>query len=64
MFDPTQCESVSMAQAKAQEEQNPVKAFKTYYDKYDVIEADGDRVVIGIGKTVTAAVNAANLKKA
>ena len=40
------------------------KAFKTYYDKYDVIEADGDRVVIGIGKTVTAAVNAANLKKA
>ncbi len=26
------------------------KAFKTYYDKYDVIEADGDRVVIGIGK--------------
>ncbi len=40
------------------------KAFKTYYDKYDVIEAAGDRVVIGIGKTVTAAVNAANLKKA
>ena len=40
------------------------KAFKTYYDKYDVIEADGDRVVIGIGKTVTAAVNAVNLKKA
>lgn len=40
------------------------KTFKTYYDKYDVIEADGDRVVIGIGKTVTAAVNAANLKKA
>ena len=40
------------------------KAFKTYHDKYDVIEADGDRVVIGIGKTVTAAVNAANLKKA
>ena len=26
MFDPTQCESVSMAQAKAQEEQNPVSA--------------------------------------
>ena len=26
MFDPTQCESVSMAQAKAQEEQNPVNA--------------------------------------
>ena len=40
------------------------RSFKTYYDVYDVIEADGDRVVIGIGKTVTAAVNAANLKKA
>ena len=26
MFDPTKCESVSMAQAKAQEEQNPVSA--------------------------------------
>ena len=26
MFAPTQCESVSMAQAKAQEEQNPVNA--------------------------------------
>lgn len=40
------------------------KAFKTYYDKYDVIEVAGDRIVIGIGKTITAAVNAANLKKA
>lgn len=39
------------------------KTFKTYYDKYDVIQVTGDRVVIGIGKTVTAAVNAANLQK-
>ena len=39
------------------------KKFKVYYDKYDVIEVKGDRVVIGIGKTVTAAVKASNLKK-
>lgn len=37
------------------------KAFTTYQDKYDVIEVSGDRVVIGIGKTVTAAVKASNL---
>ena len=37
------------------------KSFATYYDKYDVIEVSGDRVVIGIGKTVTAAVKASNL---
>ena len=40
------------------------RRFKTYYDKYDVIEVKGDRVVIGIGKTVTAAVKASNLSKA
>ena len=39
------------------------KKFKVYYDKYDVIQVKGDRVVIGIGKTVTAAVKASNLKK-
>lgn len=39
------------------------KTFKTYYDAYDVIEVSGDRVVIGIGKTVTAAVKASNLQK-
>ena len=39
------------------------RRFKTYYDKYDVIEVKGDRVVIGVGKTVTAAVKAENLKK-
>jgi len=32
--------------------------FKVYYSVYDVIQVSGDRVVIGIGKTVTAAVNA------
>ena len=36
--------------------------FKTYYNKYDVLEIKGDRVVIGIGKTVTAAINIKNLK--
>lgn len=40
------------------------KSFKTYYETYDVIQANGDRVVIGVGATVTAAVNAANLRKA
>lgn len=39
------------------------RSFKTYYDVYDVIEVSGDRVVIGVGSTVTAAVNAANLRK-
>lgn len=37
------------------------KPFTVYKDKYDVIEVKGDRVVIGIGKTVTAAVKASNL---
>lgn len=38
--------------------------FATYYDEYDVIQVNGDRVVIGIGNTVTAAVNAANIAAA
>jgi len=38
------------------------KSFKTYYDQYDVIQVNGDRVVIGIGKTVTAAVKSDNLQ--
>ena len=37
--------------------------FTCYYDTYDVIQADGDRIVIGIGDTVTAAVSAENLKR-
>jgi hypothetical protein len=36
--------------------------FKTYYPVYDVIQVNGDRIVIGIGKTVTAAVKAVNLQ--
>lgn len=39
------------------------KPFRTYYDTYDVIQVSGARVVIGVGATVTAAVNAANLCK-
>lgn len=39
------------------------KRFKLWYDAYDVISVNGDRVVIGIGTTVTAAVNSGNLKK-
>lgn len=38
-------------------------AFKCWYSEYDVIEVKNDRIVIGIGDTVTAAVNAANLTK-
>lgn len=39
------------------------KSFAVYYNTYDVIEAKGDRIVIGIGNTVTAAVHRKNLKK-
>ena len=39
------------------------KPFRTYYDTYDVIQVSGARVVIGVGTTVTTAVNAANLRK-
>ena len=37
--------------------------FKAYYDKYDVIQVKGNRIVIGKEKKITAAVNADNLKK-
>ena len=37
--------------------------FKTYYSTYDVIQVNGDRVVIGQGKTVTAAVHKDNLQR-
>ena len=36
--------------------------FKTYYDEYDVIQVNGDRAVIGIGTTVTAAINIKNIQ--
>lgn len=39
------------------------KKFLALFQKYDVIEVKGDRIVIGIGKAVTAAVNKENLKK-
>ena len=39
------------------------KPFKVYYDTYDVLQVKGDRVVIGIGIVVTAAVKAKHLKK-
>lgn len=39
------------------------KSFAKYYDTYDVIEIDGDRAVIGIGNTVTCAINVKNIKK-
>lgn len=39
------------------------KSFKTWYDVYDVIQVTGDRVVIGIGKTVTCAINIKNIKE-
>ncbi len=39
------------------------KSFKVYFDTYDVLEKPkGNRVVIGIGKTVTAAIHKNNLK--
>lgn len=37
------------------------KSFRTYYDKYDVISISGDRVVIGIGTTVTCAIHQDNI---
>lgn len=37
--------------------------FVCYYSVYDVIQVKGDRVVIGIGNTVTAAVNIKDLEK-
>ena len=37
--------------------------FVCWYDVYDVIQVKGDRVVIGIGSTVTAAVNIGDLEK-
>lgn len=46
---------------------NPVtytgQKFKLWYPTYNVIEVQGDRVVIGKGRVVTAPVKASNLKK-
>ena len=37
--------------------------FVIYYDFYDVLEINNDRVVIGIGNTVTCAININNIEK-
>lgn len=37
--------------------------FATYYDEYDVIQVKDDRIVIGKGSTITAAVAAKNLER-
>ncbi len=37
--------------------------FVLYYDTYDVLEINGDRVVIGIGDIVTCAININNIEK-
>lgn len=39
-------------------------SFVAYYDVYDVLSVSGDRVVIGIGKIVTAAVKRSDLVRA
>ncbi len=40
------------------------RAFTKWYTTYDVIQVNGDRIVIGRGRTITAAVNKINLQKA
>ncbi len=40
-----------------------IRRFAVYYSSYDVIAVNGDRVVIGIGSVVTAAVHVKNLAK-
>lgn len=39
------------------------RAFNLYYDEYDVIQVNGDRAVIGIGNTVTSAINVHNIER-
>ena len=39
------------------------QSFKTWYDTYTVMELKGDRAVIGVNGTVTAAINVNNLSK-
>lgn len=38
-------------------------SFIMYYDTYDVLEVNGDRAVIGIGDTVTCAINTCNIER-
>lgn len=37
--------------------------FRVWYKVYDVLQVSGDRIVIGRGKTITAAVNAADIER-
>lgn len=39
------------------------KSFRAWFDKYDVLQVNGDRVVIGVGGIVTAAVRIGDVKK-
>lgn len=39
------------------------QSFKTWYDTYTVMELKGDRAVIGVNGTVTAAINVSNIAK-
>ena len=38
--------------------------FRAYFDVYDILSMRGDRIVIGRGRVVTAAVNARDIVKA
>lgn len=40
------------------------QSFKCWYDTYTVMELNGDRAVIGVNGTVTAAINVCNIAKA
>ena len=39
------------------------KKFKAWYDKYDVYQVNGDKVVIGINKIITCSIHIDNVKK-
>lgn len=39
------------------------RAFNLYYDEYDVIQVNGDRAVVGIGNTVTSAIDVHNIER-
>lgn len=39
------------------------KKFKLWYNEYDVLKVENDRVIIGIGKVITAAINIKNIEK-
>lgn len=55
--------TVTSGGVKRAKQYNSSNTFVVYYNEYDVISVSGKRVVIGVGKTVTAAVNADDLQK-